>query len=212
MKLQHLLSLGLLIALCTSCLGDRQTIIGQDLGDTSFINKSFKGNLINYKEGMSACDKLSPQVLADLYNKSEADIIITDPTKSDRYVKPSPGCIIHVKMSDEKFDHLTGTINVFMEIKSNEFMGDVAEATGTGENWEEAWALKKSFRKNSEWLSGMGQAALWTEKLRKLEIKFEGYTLEVVAPGAAFNQIEKAKNRDYKAIAIRIAKEAGFIN
>lgn len=212
MKLQHLLSIGLFLALCTSCLGDRQSLIGQDLGDTSFVNKSFKGNRINYREGMRACDKLSPQVLADFYDRSESDIIITDPTKSDRYVKPSPGCIIHVKMSDEKFDHLTGTINVFKEIKSDEFMGDVAEATGTGENWEDAWALKKSLRKNTEWIADMGQAALWTEKLRKLEIKFEGYTLEVIAPGAAFNQIEKAKNRDYKAIAIAIAKAAGYID
>ncbi|WP_299523295.1 hypothetical protein [Winogradskyella sp.] len=212
MKLQHLLTLGLLIAFCTSCLGDRQTIIGQDLGDTSFVNKKFKGNLIDYKEGMSACDKMSATLLAEKYGVVEDAIIITDPTKSERYVNPKPGCMIHVKMSDQKFDHLTGTINVFREIKSNEYMADVAEATGSGENWEEAWALKKSMRKSSEWVLDMGQAAIWTAKLRKLEIKFEGYTLEIIAPGAPFNDIEKAKNRDYKSIAIAIAKSAGFVN
>lgn len=212
MKLKHNLILSLFLVLLTSCFGDKKSIIGEDLGDTSFVNKNFKGNLINYKDGMSACDKLNSNVLMNLYDKTSEDIIITDPTKSDRYVNPDPGCIIHIKMSDQKFDHLTGSIRVIKEVKSDDHMGDLAEATGVGENWEEAWTLKKSMQKSTEWLSGMGHAALWTEKKRKLEIKFEGYTLEIVAPGAAFNEFEKAKNRDYKSIAITIAKSAGFIN
>lgn len=212
MKIKNILIIGVLFTLLHSCLGDRQTVIGADLGDTSFVNKNFKGNLIHFEEGMSACDNLTANTIAKFYDRSAEDIIITDPTKSDRYVNPSPGCTIHVKMSDQKFDHLTGTITVLKEIKPDEFMGDVAEATGNGENWEEAWALKKSLRKNTEWLSGIGQAALWTEKLRKLEIKFEGYTLQIIAPGGAFNDIEKAKNRDYKTICIAMAKAAGFIN
>ncbi|MGV6830104.1 MAG: hypothetical protein ACWA5P_00900 [bacterium] len=196
----------------SSCIGDRQSLMVDDLGDTSFVNKKFTGNTINYAEGMSACDQLSSSVLANIYGVLADNVIITDPTKSDRYVNPKPGCMIHVKMSDQKFDHLTGTINVFKEIKADEFMGDVAEATGSGENWEEAWALKKGLRKSTEWISGMGKAAIWTGKLRKLEIKFDGYTLEIIAPGAPFNEIEKAKNRDYKAIAIEMAKASGFIN
>ena len=196
----------------TSCIGDRKTIIGEDLNDTSFVNKDFKGNAINYEEQMSACEQLSPSVMADLYKVSLDDIIITDPTKSNRYVNPKPSCLIHVKMSDQKFDHLTGGITVYREIKADEYMGDIAEATGAGENWEEAWALKKSMRKSTEWLKGIGQAALWTGKQRKLEVKFEGYTLEVIAPGAAFNTDEQARKRDYKSIALNMAKAAGFIN
>ncbi len=212
MKQQRIIILAIIGLFMTSCLGDRKSIIGEDLGDTSFVNKDFKGNLIDYKEGMSACEQLRPSVLADLYKVDDDDIIITDPTKSNRFVNPKPSCLIHVKMSDQKFDHLTGNILVYREVKADEYMGDVAEATGAGEDWEEAWALKKSLRKSTEWVEGIGQAALWTGKQRKLEVKFEGYTLEVIAPGAAFNTEEQARQRDYKSIAISMAKAAGYIH
>ncbi len=84
---QYILFLSLVL-LVNSCIGDRKTIIGEDLGDTSFVNANFKGNAINYTDGMSACDKLSVNALAKLYNVSPDLVVIEDPTKSDRYKNP----------------------------------------------------------------------------------------------------------------------------
>ncbi|GAB5564713.1 MAG: hypothetical protein Wins2KO_17760 [Winogradskyella sp.] len=212
MKLKKIVMLGALAMVLVSCFGDRKAMDIAEMGDTSFVNENFKGNLINYKEGMSGCDKLSAGFLASQYNVATSAVIIEDPTKSDRYAIKKPSCMIHVKMSDQKFDHLTGSIGVIKEVKADEFMGDVAQAAGTGEEWEEAWALKKSLRKSTEWIPNMGKAALWIGAQRTLEVKFDGYTLVVMAPGAPFNDIEKAKNRDYKAIAIAMAKAAGYTN
>lgn len=202
----------LAMSLLSSCIGDRKSIIGADLGDTSFVNTSFKANEIDYTEGMSACDQLSTATLAELYGVSEDMVIISDPTKmaNSRFVG-GPSCMIHVKLSETKGDHLTGTISLAREVGKDEYMGEIAEATGGGENWEEAWALKKAMRESTEWMENMGQAALWTGKKRMLEIKFDGYTLNVIAPGAAFNQEENSRNRDYQKIAVAMAKSSGFI-
>ena len=212
MKLLKITLLLFCAILFSNCLGDRQSIIGQDFDDTSFVNKSFKGNRVDYKEGMSACDLLKTSTLGQLYKRSAEDVIITDPTKSNRFVNPAPSCTIHVKLSEQRGDHLTGYISVYREVAPDEFMGDVAEATGNGNEWEESWAMKKAMYKTTEWLPNMGKAALWSAKKRRLEIKFDGYTLDVVAPGAAFHTEEQTRNRDYKSIAIAMAKEAGFID
>ncbi|MEM9932542.1 MAG: hypothetical protein AAF824_02975, partial [Bacteroidota bacterium] len=189
-----------------------KSIIGADLGDTSFVNTSFKANEVDYTEGMSACDQLSAATLADLYGVSEDMVLISDPTKMEnsRFVG-GPSCMIHIKLSDIKGDHLTGTISLAREVGKEEFMGEIAEATGGGENWEEAWALKKAMYESAEWMEGMGLAALWTGNKRMLEIKFKGYTLSMIAPGAAFNQEENSRNRDYQKIAVALAKSAGYI-
>ncbi len=208
-----LICVGILaMTLLSSCIGDRKSIIGADFGDTSFVNTSFKANEIDYTEGMSACDQLSAATLADLYGVSEDMVIISDPTKMANATQVGgPSCMVHVKLSERKGDHLTGTISIAKEVGKDEYMGEIAEATGGGENWEEAWAMKKAMRESTEWLEDMGKAALWTGKKRMLEIKLDGYTLSIMAPGAPFNQEETARNRDYKKIAVAMAKSSGFI-
>jgi len=115
-------------------------------------------------------------------------------------------------LGENEFNYLIGGITVNREIKKDEMMGEIAEAAGGGENWKEAWALQKSISKSAEWIEGVGLAAMWKPKRRELLIKFEGYSVYVMAPGAAFNQEEKARNRDYKKIALEMAKKAGYIN
>jgi hypothetical protein len=206
------MTLFILTIATTSCIGDKKAIDVNDIGDTSFINASFKGNKINYKTGMSGCDKLTAGTIASLYNVSNDLIHIEDPTKSDLYKDPQPGCMLFIKQGENDFEWLRGSIHVQREIAKEEFMGEIAEAAGTGENWEEAWSLKKSISKSSVWLPNMGKAALWNERKSVLEIKFEGYTLIVKSLKNILNEAEKTKKRDHKKIAIAIARASGYID
>lgn len=212
MKLQ-LLIFGLSTLLLTGCFGDKRTVNVKEIGDTSFVNKSFKGNLINYADGMPACDKLNESTLASIYNVAADLIIIDSPQKNPQRQSSnsSPVCSFYVKSGGSDFEWLRGSISVNREIGKDEMMGEIAEAAGGGENWKEAWALKKSISKSAEWVDGMGQAALWYPAHARLEIKFDGYILSVFPPKNKLNQAEQAKNRDYKKAAIQMAKAAGYI-
>ncbi len=117
-----------------------------------------------------------------------------------------------IKKGASDFQWLRGAIMIQREIGIEETMGDVAEAAGTGKNWEEAWRLKKAMSKSAEWLPNMGKAALWNPKKVVLEIKFEGYNLTIKPLKNILNEEEKTLNRDYKAIAVGMAKASGFIN
>lgn len=211
-KLKQLSTLLVLVTLC-SCLGDKKQINVDEMNDTSFVNTNFKGNPINYTQGMSACDNINAATLAKMYDVSEDLIQILDPSKSDRYDKSAnPSCMFYLKSGSTDFEWLRGTIAVNKEVSKNEYMGDIAEAVGSGENWEEAWALKKSMSKSSEWIPNLGKAALWNNSKNILEIKMEGYTLFITPLRNMLNKTEVAKNRDYKKIALEMAKASGFIN
>lgn len=210
--IQKIIPVALSICLM-SCLGDKKVVNVSEIGDSSFVNKNFKGNLVNYAEGMSACDKISAIDIAKLYNASADLIHIEDPTKSDRYKKDlPPTCMIYLKTGASDFEWLRGSIGLKREIGKDEFMGDVAQAAGMGKDWEEAWSLKKSISKSSEWLPNMGMAALWNASKKQLEIKFDGYTLTVIPLKNRLNAAEKTAKRDYKKIAIAMVKAAGYIN
>ncbi|MET1258262.1 hypothetical protein ABV409_02925 [Flagellimonas sp. DF-77] len=196
-----------------SCIGDRKQVDLKELEDSSFINKKFKGNLIDYQEGMSACSGLNASEIAQLYGVSTEMVIIDDPhTNPQRQVTSTPLCAFFIKSGDSDFLWLRGSMQIEREIGKDEFMGDVAEATGTGKKWEEAWRLKKSISKSSVWIPNTGQAALWNENQTTLEIKLDGYTLKVHPPKNIGNEEETALDRDYKKMAIGIAKAAGYIN
>lgn len=213
MKTRNLITISLIAVFLTSCLGDKKQIDVEEANDTaSFINKDFKGNLIDYSENMSACDRMTKVDLANLYNVSEDDIIWMDSASNERMNSNKPTCNFRVMLGENEFNYLIGGITVNREIKKDEMMGEIAEASGSGENWKEAWALQKSMSESAEWIDGVGLAAMWKPKRRELHIKFEGYSLYVMAPGSAINQEENAKNRDYKSIASAMARNAGFIN
>jgi hypothetical protein len=205
--------LSITILFFSSCLGDKKAVNIAEMEDSTFINTNFKGNLINYEEGMSACDKISVEEIASLYNVTANLIHIEDPTKSDRYKKNmKPVCNFYLESGSSDFEWLRGSIGINREVGKDEYMGDVAEAVGSGENWDEAWAMKKAMSKSSEWIPNLGKAALWNESKKILEIKMEGYTLIIIPLKNRLNKTEVAKNRDYKKLALEMAKASGYIN
>lgn len=213
-KNKNIFILSLLIVFLTACLGDKKSVNIEEMNDkSSFINKNFKGNLIDYNMNQSACERVSKADIAKLYDVSQDLVHIVDNVKSDqRDPNSQPNCQFFIESGESDFMWLRGNISVNREIKSNEYMGEIAEAAGNGENWEQAWALKKSISKSSEWVSGLGKAAVWKGSQKDLKIKFDGYTLFVSPLSNRLNKEEQALNRDYKKIAVEIAKAAGYIN
>ncbi|MGC6431973.1 MAG: hypothetical protein ACON5F_13085 [Jejuia sp.] len=212
MKFKLCFTILTLATLMTSCLGDKKAVNVSELEDTSFVNENFKGNLINYNKD-SACEQMSLSTLATLYNVSEDKIRVLDNKNSDRFRKEvEPQCGFYIETSKNDYEWLRGSISLFREIKKNEMMGEIAEAAGGGEKWQEAWALQKSISKSAEWVDNLGMAALWNESKHELKIKFDGYTLMVYPPKNSLNKEEVAKNRDYKKIALAMAKAAGYTN
>ncbi|WP_143592051.1 hypothetical protein [Tenacibaculum holothuriorum] len=184
-----------LSVLFVSCFGDKKTAIGTDFNDTSFVNKSFKNNKVNFSNLNNSCQFVSKNQIAKLYNVTEdkVQIIGNELSKS---------CTIRVLISDNNFDFLTGAISFY---KTPDKLDD-------GSTWVDSWQLKKGLSKSSVWIKNMGKAALYNAKKRTLFIKFNNYTMELIAPGSDFNQIEKAKKRDYKTIALTLAKNTPLLN
>lgn len=197
------------LTLLSSCFGDKKSIVGSDIGNTSFVNKNFKGNLISFKEVKDVCSLLKPDKIASLYGVSK-EAIVTVGQGASVQNQNTKTCMLRVGLDDSDWNFLTGMVSLYKEISASEDAGGISEAVGQGSNWEEAWSLKKEMSKSAKWISNTGKAALYTAAKRKLEIKLEGYTLEIVAPGAPFNKEEQAKNRDFEKITLQIAKDLGF--
>ena len=197
----------------TACIGDRKAVNVSEINDTGFVNQNFKGNLIHYFKEMSACENMSASDIASMYQVSQDMVVFEDISKSDRRAPNSaPICTFFIKDGESDFQWLRGSMNIQREIGQDETAYDVAKAAGNGVEWQEAWALNKSISKSSEWIKDMGLAAVWNERKTELKIKFEGYTLSIYPLKNRMNTREVAKNRNYKEVAIAIAKAAGYIN
>lgn len=199
MKTTNLILISLMVLFMSSCKGDKKTIIGEDLSDDSFVNTNFKGNLIDYSEDMSACNNFSKSVLSSNYEVTDEDVTIRDSSIDERFQSLYPKCKFTV-MLGEGNGYLLGEITV------------IPEAQQTNENWKETWAITKAASKSAEWVKNVGMAAQWKPNNRELSIKFEGYTLKVVAPGLNYDPNNQDRNNKYKNTALAIAKSAGYID
>lgn len=190
MMIKKILLFSLIILLFNNCFGDKKTAIGTDFSDTSFVNKSFKKNPMEFSEITDVCSYLSVSQLAKLYNVTEEEILVVNVNKTNK------ACSFYVKLSDQKFDHILGSVGFYEE-------KDIDE---DGSTWIEKWQLQKNISKSSVWIPNLGKAAYYVAKKRTLFVKFNNYTMSIMAPGSDFNKIEKSKNRDYINIVLQMAK------
>ncbi|PTX63487.1 hypothetical protein C8N46_10187 [Kordia periserrulae] len=177
----------------TSCFGDKNTVVGQELGDSSFVNTNFSGN----KKDFAAL----PKNMCEFISESNVKNLYPDATKvlfDDGKTFMTKSCRFLVYMGDDEYNYLNGTIIA------------VEEKLAEGEDWKETWELKKKMSKSSSFVSDLGQAAIWIDKKRELSVKLEGYMITITVPGSPFNEQEIAKKRDYKKIAVEIAKNTGL--
>lgn len=188
--MKNLFLFSLMILLLSSCFGDKKSAIGTNFNDSSFVNISFSGNKMNFADINSPCNYTSKEALAKLYNTSEEKVILIGGNAQ------SKTCTIRIQLSDQEFDYITGAIHFYEE----------ANKRSDGTTWEDDWQLQKGISKSAQWISNMGKAAMYKNAKRELLVKFDEYTMSVVAPGSAFNEKEKELNRDYEKIAVAIAK------
>jgi hypothetical protein len=185
--------ISLLTFFLTSCFGDKNTVVGQELGDTNFVNTNFSGNKKDFAAlPKNMCEFISESNVKSLY--PDANKILFDDGKTFM----TKSCRFLVYLGDNEYDYLNGTIIA------------VEDTVAEGEDWKESWELKKKMSKSSSFVSDLGKAAIWIAKKRELSIKMDGYIITITVPGSPFNKDEIAKKRDYKKIAIEIAKNTGL--
>jgi len=191
--IQRIAALMVFSFLFTACFGDKNTVIGQDLGDTNFVNKNFTGNKKDFAAlPKNMCEFISEGKVKELY--PDAGKILFDEGKTFM----TKSCRFLVYVGDSEYDYLSGTIFA------------IEDKIAEGEDWKEIWELKKKMSKSSAFVSGLGQAAVWIGKKRELSVKMDGYIIKINVPGSPFNKEEIAKARDYKSIAIELAKSTGL--
>lgn len=177
-----------------SCIGDRKSGVTTNFNDTSFENKSFKTKT-SLSEITAPCSYINKTQIAKLYNVSEENVIIIEGNTNNKQ------CSFRVRLSDDKFNYLTGGIN-FYEDK---------DKLKDGSTWVVGWQIQKGVSKSAEWLPNYGKAALWIGKKRELRVKLKDYTMSLYIPGSPFNKEELALKRDYKKIALAMANSISIL-
>ncbi|WP_020568932.1 hypothetical protein [Neolewinella persica] len=180
-----------LLFLFTACShGDKASAIGATFEDaSSFENTYFTGNKINLAEFTQPCQYISKAIVASM---------MSIPVEKVDY-RPIPAekkCVYTIIFNDDadQPDYTTGSLAL------------VQEVTGVEEEWKDNWSVKKGISKSSEWVPNLGKAAIWNPSNRILEVKFEGYTLQVISP-----QGPGKDEKNSKKWAIEMVKLAGFV-
>ncbi len=192
-QFKTLIITGIILMFLSSCIGDKKTVVGQELGDTNFVNTNFSGNKINFSDlPKNLCTYLSEGEIKNQY--PSASKVLFDDGKTYQ----TKSCRFLAYFGEGEYNYLNGTLFATEDV--------LAE----GEDWKETWELQKKMSKTAEYVSGIGQAAIWFGKKRELRIKLDGYTFSITVPGSSTKEEEVAKNRDYKNIAISLAKSTNL--
>ena len=152
-----------MVLLLSSCFGNKKSAIGSTFDDSSFVNKNFKGNQLDFSQINEPCTYTSKEALAKLYDTTEDKVTLIGGNGQ------SKTCTIRIQMSDQEFDYITGAMYVYEE----------ANTRSDGTTWEDDWQLQKGISKSAKWISNMGKAAMYKESKRELLVKFDEYTLSI---------------------------------
>ena len=193
MKELKILSLSALLSiLLVSCIGDQKTVVGQEFGDTTFINDNFQGNKKDFSElPNNLCEFLNENVILKTYDNA------TSVTFDDKSPFMNKNCQFAVIYFNDNSQFIKGSLFV-------------TEIEDESDGWKEIWELKKKRFESAEYVKNIGLAAVWNGKQRKLEIKMKGYDVLITVPPkmTAKNQIDNKSN--VKNVAIAIAKNTGL--
>lgn len=177
--------------LLASCLGDQKTVVGQEYGDTDFVNANFKGNKKDFSAlPKNLCDFLDESSILKGYDNATS----VNFRSKDAFLNKNCQFVVTFFNDDTQF--IVGSIFI------NE---DVSE-----DNWQESWEFKKKRFKSAEYVENLGMAAVWNAKQKKLEIKMKGYVVMITVPPKMIAKNSIDKDADVKNIAIALAKSTNL--
>jgi hypothetical protein len=186
--LKTILYFTLIAVLCVSCLGDQKTVVGQEYGDTNFVNDSFKGNIKDFAElPKDLCGFLNEDSILKAYDNATS----VGFGGSNSFM--SKNCQFSVTFFNDASQFIKGSIFI---------VDDSAEE----DNWQESWEFRKKGYKSAEYVKDLGRAAIWYGKQRKLEIKMTDYTVSITAPPKMMDKNKIDNDTDLKDAAVAIAK------
>ena len=185
----------LLSILLVSCFGDKTTVVGQEFDTDDFENKNFSGNRFNFQDlPEDMCEYLNSDVILKQYaNEGATEIKFDD---KGRFM--GKNCNFLIILNNTPSNYSLGFLSIIENLGEEET------------NWKEGWEFQKKMKKSTAYVSGLGKAAIWYGKQRKLDIKMEGYTIALTVP-ALYDKDQPNKEYDYKAFAIAIAKNSKLL-
>jgi DNA/RNA endonuclease G (NUC1) len=181
----------LLVLAVTACsYGDKANALTAEFDSADdFENKLFTGNKIELATFTEPCQYISKAIVASMLSIPVEKVDY----RPDMQTKRCAYTIIYDQTTDTP-DYTTASISLTQEV------------TGVEAEWKDNWSVKQAISKSSEWVPNLGKAAIWNDSKSLLEVKFDGYTLQVTPPRGP----EKDKSKS-KKWAIEMVKLAGFV-
>ncbi|GAB5564712.1 MAG: hypothetical protein Wins2KO_17750 [Winogradskyella sp.] len=181
--------------LLASCFGDKNTIVGEELGTELAENKSFSGNKYSFND--------LPDNLGDLISMEEVK-------RQYKGANVTEAKVDQVRRFGGKYCDFNILFDPSMASSYSKGFLSVVEDFQGDSNWQEQWQFKLTSLKSAESISNLGKAAIWIGKKRKLEVKMDGYTILLEVPAINGINDPDAKQHDYKSTAINIIKNSKF--
>ena len=191
MKLLSQTLLFILALAFTACSHDDKAsaITAEFESADSFENAYFTGNKIELASFTQPCQYISKAIMASMLSIPVEKVDY----RPDTHTKRCAYTIIYDQEAD-KPDYTTASISLHQEV------------TGVESEWKDNWSANKAISKSAEWVPNLGKAAIWKGASLQLDVKFDGYTLTVIAPRGPGKDESKSKKW-----AIEMAKLAGFV-